>query len=279
MRQNDETLAVSFNTAATAVVQRRVQQNIFARLGVPTGAKIPPESLPFHPQDITAGTENELAVTVAGARGAVDLPQAIAQLPFFAAGGRAAAGLEKWLAENAGGAWEHSWLRIGRNTLGEGAKAVLSLDVNGRRDRADFDHNEQTLRVPASYALKLALADVLGAEQLLPGAALRAGQRSLGCFLNDNTAPEIISTHIVSGKDGEAPGRAVVRGPHRGWEPPVSLGLLWCDLNSIPHTQFHFSNLSHKTVPTPPPRRRNTPRAFLFGSHTPGIVCKFLVDF
>ena len=81
MRQNDETLAVSFNTAATAVVQRRVQQNIFARLDVQTGATTPPESLPFHPQDTTAGTENELAVTVAGARGAVDLPQVIAQLP------------------------------------------------------------------------------------------------------------------------------------------------------------------------------------------------------
>ncbi len=109
MRQNDETLAVSFNTAAAVVVQRRVQQNIFARLGVPTGATAPPESLPFHPQDITAGTENELAVTVAGARGAVDLPQAIAQLPFFAAGGRASAGLEKWLAENAGGKTAVLW--------------------------------------------------------------------------------------------------------------------------------------------------------------------------
>ncbi|MEK7711678.1 MAG: hypothetical protein AAB312_01335, partial [Pseudomonadota bacterium] len=211
MRQNDETLAVSFNTAAKPDEQRRVQQNIFARLGVQTGATTPPEALPFHPQDITAGTENELAVTVAGARGAVDLPQAIARLPFFAAGGRASAGLEKWLAENTGDAWEHSWLRIGRDTLGEGAKAVLSLDVNSRRDRADFDHNEQMLRVPASYALKLALADVLGAEKLLPGAVLRAGQRALGCFLNDNTAPEIISTHIVSGKHGEAPGRAVAR--------------------------------------------------------------------
>ena len=210
MRQNDETLAVSFNTAAKPDDQRRVQQNIFERLGVQTGATTPPESLPFHPQDITAGTENELAAIVVGKRDVADLPQAIERLPFFEAGGRAGAELEKWLASNAAQAWEHSWLRIPRAALNAAARATLGSDLAGRRDREDFHVDYDSVRVPASYVLKLALADVLGARDL-PGRALLAGQRALGCFLNDNTAPEIISTHIVSGKDGEAPGRAVAR--------------------------------------------------------------------
>ena len=210
MRQNDETLAVSFSTTAKADDQRRVQQNIFARLGVPPGATTSPESLPFHPRDITAGTENELAAIVVGKRDIADLPQAIERLPFFEAGGRAAVELEKWLADNAGQAWEHSWLRIPHAALNAAARITLGSDLAGRRDREDFHVDHGCVRVPASYVLKLALADVLGARDL-PGRALLAGQRALGCFLNDNTAPEIISTHIVSGKGGEAPGRAVAR--------------------------------------------------------------------
>lgn len=210
MRQNDETLAVSFNTAATADDQRRVQQNIFARLGVVPGATTSPESLPFHPQDITAGTENELAAVVVGKRDAADLPQVIARLPFFEAGGLAAAELEKWLTGNAGQVWEHSWLRVPQAALNAAARATLGSDLAGRSDRDDFNIDHDSVRVPASYVLKLALADVLGVRDL-PGRALLAGQRALGSFLNDNTAPEIISTHIVSGKDGEAPGKAVAR--------------------------------------------------------------------
>jgi hypothetical protein len=210
MRQNDETLAVSFNTAAKPHDQRRVQQNIFARLGAPTGATSSPESLPFHPQDITAGTENELAAIVVGKRDVVDLPQAIARLPFFEAGGRVAAELEKWLDDNADRAWEHSWLRIPRAMLNAAARATLGSDLAARRDREDFHVDHDSVRLPASYVLKLALAEVLGTHDL-PGRALLGGQRALGCFLNDNTAPEIISTHIVSGQHGEAPGEAVAR--------------------------------------------------------------------
>lgn len=211
MRQNDETLAVSLSTAVKPDDQRRIQQNIFARLGVATSTTPHPETLPFHPRDITAGTENELAVTVVGKRDAADLPQAIARLPFFEAGGRAAAELEKWLAGNPGQSWEHSWLRIPRAALNAAARVTLISDLDGRHDREDFHVDHDSIRLPASYLLKLALTDVLGTEKLLPGASQRAGRRALGCFLNDNTAPEIISTHIVSGKDGEAPGKAVAR--------------------------------------------------------------------
>jgi hypothetical protein len=210
MRQNDTTLAVLFDSAAKADEQRRAQQDIFTRLGVHAGSAARREALPFHPQDITVGTENELAVSVVGTPHQVDLPQAIARLPFFAAGGRATVALEKWLTDNAGQCWEHSWLRVPHGALNAAARATLGSDLAGRPDRDDFHVNTDSVRVPASYVLKLALADVLGARAL-PGRALLAGQRALGCFLNDNTAPEIISTHIVSGKDGAAPGRAVAR--------------------------------------------------------------------
>jgi len=148
MRQNDETLAVSFNTAAKADEQRRVQQDIFARLGVKTGAATSPESLPFHPQDITAGTENELATIVVGKRDVADLPRAVARLPFFEAGGPAAAELENWLADNAGQSWEHSWLRIPHTSLNSAARVTLGSDLAGRHDREDFHVDHDSVRVP-----------------------------------------------------------------------------------------------------------------------------------
>jgi hypothetical protein len=209
MPQNDQNLLFQFDTSAHADTQRLAQQQIFARLGVRSGTRLTPGALPFTPEDITAGTENELAVAVNGSQSDTELPQAIRQLPFYKNGGRAQAELDRWLTDNRAGMWEHSWLRIGRDTLGQGAKAVLTIDLAGRSDRADFEPGDGTLRVPASYALKLALADVLGEAELLPGRALLTGRRALGVFLNDNTAPEIVSTHIVTGKAGL--GRAVAR--------------------------------------------------------------------
>jgi hypothetical protein len=210
MRQNDKTRAVLFDTAAKTDEQRRFQQDIFARLGVRHGTPATAEALPFHPQDITAGTENELGVTVIGARATADLPQAIARLPCYEAGGRASGELEKWLGDHADGAWEHSWVRIPRGALNATARATLDGDTAGRGDRDDFQAAPDGARVPASYVLKLALADVLGTHGL-PEPVRAAGQRALGCFLNDNTAPEIVSTHIVSGRGGETPGRALAR--------------------------------------------------------------------
>jgi hypothetical protein len=208
MRQNDTTLAVLFDNTVKADEQRRVQRDIFTRLGVPVGNVANSEALPFQSRDITAGTENELAVRVVGARHQVDLPQAIAHLPFVAAGSRSSVAIEKWLADNTGQGWEHSWLRIPRSTLNRAARAILRGDLTRRSDYEDFQVHADSVRLPASYVLKLALVDVLGAGGL-PGRVLLAGQRVLGCFLNDNTAPEIVSTHIVSGRQGDAPGRSV----------------------------------------------------------------------
>jgi len=209
MPQNDQNQLPEFDVATGVDTQRRAQLEIFSRLGIAHAVRSGHGALLFAPDDITAGTENELAAAVHGTRRDVDLPQAIQRLPFYQNDGRTRSALDQWLADNGDAAWEHSWLRIGRDALGEGARALLALDVAGRSDRADFEASAAELRVPASYLLRLALADVLGAEKLLPGRALLTGRRVLGCFLNDNTAPEIVSTHIVSGAAGL--GRGVAR--------------------------------------------------------------------
>jgi hypothetical protein len=209
MRHNDANLADLPDNTLPADAQRRHQLAIFDRLGIRAGTPTFVERLPFARQDLTAGTENELAAAVVGARTAVDLPQAIAGLPLYQQGGKAVAGLEAWLADESARTWEHSWVRIARHTLNATGRAMLEADLAGRRDRGDFELHGEVLRAPTSYVLKLALADVLGAS-LLPGRAQRTGRRILDCFLNDNTAPEIISTHIVG--SGEAGlGRAVAR--------------------------------------------------------------------
>ena len=251
MPQNDQRQLLGLEATARADAQRRTQLEIFSRLGVPPGTPSDSGSVLFATDDLTAGTENELAAAVNGARAAADLPQAVTRLPFYGNAGNARAALDQWLTDNDDGVWEHSWLRIGRDALGEGAKAVLALDVSGRRDRADFEAGADRLRVPASYVLRLALADVLGAEALLPGRALLTGRRVLGCFLNDNTAPEIVSTHIVSGRDGL--GRAVA---HENAQRFLLTQLLATYANSKFRMRERGQELLIYPAPNPPARLR-----------------------
>jgi hypothetical protein len=183
--------------------QARQQSRLCARLGLA-------RATPFSPDDVTAGTETELAVTVRGAAGSVDLARAVAGLGEAGGLARAArAALSGWL--EAGGAadgWEHSWLRVDRRRLTAGARALLESDLADRDDRADFMADGDRARLPASYVLRLALADALAALRL-PAPVQPAAQRVLGCFLNDNTAPEVISTHVVSGGRAGGLGAAV----------------------------------------------------------------------
>lgn len=256
MPQNDKRPLLEFEIAARADAQRHAQREIFSRLGVTQpGTPSAAGAWLFTPEDITAGTENELAAAVQGTSASADLPQAITRLPVYGDGGRARAALDQWLTDNNDGNWEHSWLRIGRDTLGEGAKAVLMLDVSGRRDRADFEPGADCLRIPASYVLRLALADVLGAEQLLPGRALLTGRRVLGCFLNDNTAPEIVSTHIVAGRDGL--GRAVA---HENAQRFLLTQLLAAYANSKFRLRERGQELRIYPAPNPPARLRRLSR-------------------
>ncbi|MCK7579499.1 MAG: hypothetical protein MZV65_29845 [Chromatiales bacterium] len=106
--------------------------------------------------------------------------------------------------------WEHSWLRVARRRLRPGTRAQLERDLAGRGDRAEFEVDADTVRLPASYVLRLALVDALAGLDL-PEALAPVVARLPECFVNDNTAPEVLSTHIVGGRSSGGLGAAVAR--------------------------------------------------------------------
>jgi hypothetical protein len=199
---NRDTLLI-LDDAGNPERQARVQQQLVRQLGLSQAA-------PFTAADLTAGTESELAAAVTGRRASVDLPRALLASEHVASlSSPARAELAQWLGDNSDQAWEHSWLRIPRALLNRAARAQLERDLSGRADRTDFEVDAATVRLPASYVLKLALVDACHGLKLPPSLAAAAEQVA-GCLLNDNTAPEIISTHIVSAGDGPL-GQAVAR--------------------------------------------------------------------
>ena len=192
------------------------------------------ESLPFSRFDTTAGSENELQVAVSGRREEIDLPIAIEQSNYFAnIMKRAAAGdtplrlvkdLERFLSDNPDGVWENSWVRFPRRRLSPYAGRVFERDLLvdkgkpylGRRsDLGRFifkgSGGEEYLRLPISYLIKLALADVLGSRLHLPTIVKRTGERLMGHFLNDNTSPETFSFHVVPLLPESGTGRGLAR--------------------------------------------------------------------
>ncbi|MBI1355473.1 MAG: hypothetical protein GC160_14095 [Acidobacteria bacterium] len=192
-----------------------------------------PETLPFGPGDVTAGSESELQAAVLGEREDVDLPQAIERSNFFANSiRRAAAGdaprgivsaLEDWLETNRERVWDNSFVRFPRRTLSAYANSVFENDLRadksdpGSPRRADagrftvFERGEELVRIPISYLLKLALADALGVAEHPPDAIRAPGVRLMGCFLNDNTSPETLSFHTPRLLQSAAGGAALAR--------------------------------------------------------------------
>ncbi|HET98451.1 MAG TPA: hypothetical protein ENN98_07145, partial [Desulfurivibrio alkaliphilus] len=189
--------------------------------------------LPFAPGDCTAGSENELQVAVVGTRHDVDLPQTISTSGYYAdVVRRAVSGdsspllashLENYLENNPEQVWENSWARFLFSRLGCHARNILLQDLqadksNPRgRPRGDSKRfflvrgGECWLRLPISYLLKLALADVVD-ESLVARPVIRAGgRRLLDHFLNDNTSPETFSFHVVSARPGWSVGRNLAR--------------------------------------------------------------------
>ncbi|MDZ7641472.1 MAG: hypothetical protein U5J62_05550 [Desulfurivibrio sp.] len=192
-----------------------------------------PDSLPFAPGDCTAGSENELQVAVAGSRHDVDLPQTITASDYYAdVVRRAARGdaspllarhLEDYLDNNREQVWENSWVRFPFARLGCYARNILLQDLQSdknnpmgppRNDSRRFflvRGGECWLRLPISYLLKLALADVVDDQALDCPLVRSGGRRLLEHFLNDNTSPETFSFHVVSGRHGTSVGRNLAR--------------------------------------------------------------------
>lgn len=191
-------------------------------------------TLPFSINDVTAGSESELQAVVAGSREQVDLPLVIEQSNYFAnMMRRARAGemprkvvsdMERFLGENPSGVWENSWVRFPRRRLSSYAANVLEQDLladktnpaGGRRGDAErFSFQDgvggEMIRLPVSYLMKLALADLLGRQPMLPAIIRNTGVRLMEHFLNDNTSPETFSFNVVFPNPGNGLGRVVAR--------------------------------------------------------------------
>lgn len=174
-------------------------------------AVVPPAAsdAPFTPGDITAGVENEYCTAVAGAPSAVDLPRELLWRGVRNAQGDAVA---RAIEDNRAAVWEHSYVRFPRSALHPAAAKLLQSDIGTRDDQARYLISEggaSWLRVPPSYVLKLALADITGNEsEQRQGFVARAAQVMRG-LLNDNTAPELTSVFIAGGTAPGGIGRAV----------------------------------------------------------------------
>lgn len=210
-------------------------RTIFAQMGVSFASRDElAATLPFSANDVTAGSESELQAVVCGAKEDVDLPLLIEQSNFFAnMMKRAAAGetprksvadLERFLADNPSRVWENSWVRFPRRNLSRFAQDVLEKDLladkknqaSGQRaDSARFmfrdASGEEMLRLPISYLIKLALADLIGSQHILPDIIRHTGIRLLEHYLNDNTSPETFSFNVVSLTPGSGMGRAIAK--------------------------------------------------------------------
>jgi hypothetical protein len=176
-------------------------------------------SLPFVGEDTTAGVENELQVAVTGARDRVDLPLTIQSSSYYKnmltrfhrgdVSRAVVSALERFLDENPENIWENSWVRFPRRCLSPFANRVFENDLKSDKTRSDspqrgdvarffvFQQQEEFLRIPVSYLLKLALADVISRPPSMPVLLRITGERLMRHFLNDNTSPETYSFQPV----------------------------------------------------------------------------------
>lgn len=214
---------------SAAAASRPTERECIALLGLDPRE---PATLPFFGPDTTAGCENELQVAVTGRRETVDLPRVIEQSSFYAniikrasrgeTSSRLRRHLERYLADNVEQVWENSWVRFPLRLLNTKAQAILAADLKAdkqnpasaeRGDTGRFfveEAGERQLRIPISYLLKLALADVMG-EGDGHETIERTGHRLLGHLLSDNTSPETFSFHVVNLHPQSGYGRALAR--------------------------------------------------------------------
>jgi hypothetical protein len=189
-------------------------------------------AVPFGPGDVTAGSEDELQAVVTGSSEACDLPLAIRESRFFhniarrTLSGEAPrhtyAGVQEFL-DDSSGVWENSWIRFPERKLSPHALAVFHADLasagrpNSRRTRNDASRYtceagaERLIRVPISYALKLALADFVGTQPHLPESMRLEAERLMGHFSNDNTSPETVSFHVSGPRTDRTIGEQVAQ--------------------------------------------------------------------
>lgn len=188
------------------------------RLDIPQGdAVVLADHLPFAAGDTTCGVENELQAVVIGNASDTDLPRMIRESNYFRnvlrrsrsgdVSSRQIQAIEAFLSENDTGVWENAWVRFPQSVLSPYALHVFSQDL--RADKSDPDapqrrdsnrfrfrrSGEDWIRIPVSYLIKLALADIIGISRGVHPAVRVTGRQLLSHFLNDNTSPETTSFH------------------------------------------------------------------------------------
>ena len=210
-----------------------IREEVLARPpGFRCKSKLSLDGLPFVPGDVTAGSEDELQAVVVGSSAYCDLPITIRDSRFLKnIARRSSSGeapqktfldLQHFLSDTEQ-VWENSWVRFPERKLSPHALNIFLADLKIgergqlKRHRADsvkfsFEQNGETwLRIPISYALKLALADLSGTQPHMPEMMRREAKRLLRHFSNDNTSPETTSFHVVGPREQVLIGDAVAR--------------------------------------------------------------------
>ena len=216
----------------TAAMQAVMEGRLAEKMGFAGGwSESLLDLLPFAPGDATAGSESELQVAVMGGPESVDLPLRIRESSFYQnVARRTAAGdtsshtlleLERYLEAGPDAVWENSWVRFPLDRLNRFARHTLERDlladksdpVRGQRsDKADFffvRDGQDWLRIPISYLLKLALADLAGSG--VDAQVRRLAENCLCHFLNDNTSPETFSFYPAPMNEAFDGGRGIAR--------------------------------------------------------------------
>lgn len=173
---------------------------------------------PFAGGDTSVGMEYELQVAVEGDHKDVDLPITVCASTYYKnVVKRTARGdlpperldlLQDFLAGNDSRIWENSWVRFPEERLTSFTRRVLAKDLladkknPASRPRGDIHRfrcmhkGREHLRLPVSYLLKLALANAISSDSLLPPDLFATGRSLMENLLSDNTSPEILSFTI-----------------------------------------------------------------------------------
>ena len=199
------------------------------RLEIPIGDDAFIAHLPFAANDVTCGVENELQAVVVGP--GADLPKTIRDSNYYRnILKRSRSGdvshshldaIERHLSDNPEDVWENAWVRLPLSSLSPHAVRIFLGDL--RADRTDpaspprqdvhrfrfRDSGEDWIRIPVSYLLKLALADVIGSARKAHPDVERAATSMLDHFLSDNTSPETFSFHPAPLGSGIRAARAI----------------------------------------------------------------------
>lgn len=205
-------------------------EDCFAALGISDST--PLQQMPFAAGDISGGSETELQAVVVGPRDKVDLPLMIEQSRYFSnlqkrtrsgeTPQRLLTELQDFLDERDNQVWENSWVRFNRQRLSPYAQQVFEYDLLADKKRprsglrgdhkqflATDDNGGICLRVPVSYLVKLALADLIGTRFEPENPLFVTGEALMSHYLNDNTSPETFSFHVESISPVRGMGRAL----------------------------------------------------------------------